>query len=248
MLLWPVWPPWTSRSIDQGLFRLGHGNCGQSWRPSQVGSHSSLQWRGKRGWSKCILGVLQEMFFSSEGFGLANKNISMSRAKIYCRMFCPKIFSVPRSDDTMSHLGAFVPQVSSFDARICGTWEGTTSEALGGYVQTIEFQTDCLNAKITVMGQTLGLTFQSWKPVPARVDFFPLDLFTGFFLCLSLTSKLRTLPAQFHMNCSVEPKQLNIQVMPKNDGQPPPAIPYIFEQLSRMKHPKQSGWSSCCDW
>lgn len=96
-----------------------------------------------------------------------------------------------RSDDTMSHLGAFVPQAGAFDARICGTWEGTTSEELGGYTQTITFNTDCLNAKITVMGQTLA--------------------------------------AQFRMNCSVEPKQLNIQVLPKDDGPPPPAIPYIFK-------------------
>ena len=65
---------------------------------------------------------------------------------------------VSRSDETMSHLGAFVPQAGSFDARICGTWEGTTSEELGGYLQTIEFETDCLNAKITVMGQILGIT------------------------------------------------------------------------------------------
>lgn len=56
----------------------------------------------------------------------------------------------------MSHLGAFVPEVGAFDARICGTWEGTTSEALGGYHQIIEFAPDCINAKITVMGQTLG--------------------------------------------------------------------------------------------
>jgi hypothetical protein len=64
-----------------------------------------------------------------------------------------------RSDDTMSHLGAFVPQAGAFDARICGTWEGTTSEELGGYTQTITFNTDCLNAKITVMGQTPGEKF-----------------------------------------------------------------------------------------
>mmetsp|Transcript_70353 Transcript_70353/g.115681 ORF Transcript_70353/g.115681 Transcript_70353/m.115681 type:complete len:727 (-) Transcript_70353:60-2240(-) len=96
-----------------------------------------------------------------------------------------------RSDDTMSHLGAFVPQQSAFDARICGTWEGTTSEELGGYTQSISFDNDCLNAKITVMGQTLA--------------------------------------AQFRMNCSVEPKQLNIQVLPKGDDPPPPAIPYIFK-------------------
>lgn len=96
-----------------------------------------------------------------------------------------------RSDDAMSHFGAFVPQIGAFDARICGIWEGNTSEALGGYLQTIEFDTDCINAKITVMGQTL--------------------------------------PAQFHMNCAVEPKQLNIQVLPTGDGPSPPAIPYIFK-------------------
>ena len=70
----------------------------------------------------------------------------------------------------MSHFGAFVPQIGAFDARICGIWEGNTSEALGGYLQTIEFDTDCINAKITVMGQTLIIEYRniskqskSWK-------------------------------------------------------------------------------------
>lgn len=70
----------------------------------------------------------------------------------------PLRFAAARSDDTMSHLGAFVPEVGAFDARICGKWEGTTSEALGGYRQIIEFEPDCINAKITVMGQSLGET------------------------------------------------------------------------------------------
>lgn len=66
-----------------------------------------------------------------------------------------------RSDDAMSHFGAFVPQIGAFDARICGIWEGNTSEALGGYLQTIEFDTDCINAKITVMGQTLIIEYRN---------------------------------------------------------------------------------------
>ncbi|CAK9091366.1 unnamed protein product [Durusdinium trenchii] len=94
-----------------------------------------------------------------------------------------------RSDETMSHLGAFVSD-HSFDARICGLWEGKTSETLGGYTQQIEFEMDCRSAKVTVLGQTLN--------------------------------------ARFSMNCSVEPKQLNIQVIPTS-GTVPPMIPYIFK-------------------
>lgn len=55
----------------------------------------------------------------------------------------------------MSHLGAFVSD-HSFDARICGLWEGKTSETLGGYTQQIEFEMDCRSAKVTVLGQSLG--------------------------------------------------------------------------------------------
>ena len=46
----------------------------------------------------------------------------------------------------MSHLGAFaaekVAPLQAFDARIAGVWEGTTSKALGGYRQRIEFHND----------------------------------------------------------------------------------------------------------
>ncbi|CAK9045446.1 unnamed protein product, partial [Durusdinium trenchii] len=41
-------------------------------------------------------------------------------------------------------------------------------------------------------------------------------------------TQLRTLNARFSMNCSVEPKQLNIQVIPTS-GTVPPMIPYIFK-------------------
>ena len=109
------------------------------------------------------------------------------------------VWGQSQSDCTMSHLGAFVHfdelgQMGGFDARICGLWEGTTSEELGGYMQRIEFDTDCIHAKISIMGQTLNATFR--------------------------------------MNCSVEPKRLDIEVLPSNtDMAPPPPIPYIFKLL-----------------
>jgi len=66
------------------------------------------------------------------------------------------------SDDALSHLGAMAEQEAAFlkgkvamDARLVGTWEGSTSHELGGYHQRIEFKNDCLNAEVTVMGQTL---------------------------------------------------------------------------------------------
>jgi len=63
------------------------------------------------------------------------------------------------SEETMSHLGAFIqPKVVgavAFDARIVGTWEGSVAKSLGGYHQRIEFQNDCLHANISVNGQTL---------------------------------------------------------------------------------------------
>ncbi|CAJ1418102.1 unnamed protein product [Effrenium voratum] len=99
------------------------------------------------------------------------------------------------SDETMSHLGAFMEKAAlgtvAFDARIVGAWEGTTSKALGAYSQRIEFQNDCIHASITVMGQTLE--------------------------------------GRFRMNCSTEPYQLDIEVLPKGSSCPPPAIPYIFK-------------------
>lgn len=49
----------------------------------------------------------------------------------------------------MSHLGAFADEKTPFqmgavpfDARIVGAWEGSTSKALGGYRQRIEFHHD----------------------------------------------------------------------------------------------------------
>ena len=48
----------------------------------------------------------------------------------------------------MSHLGAFATDKAGmaaavpFDARVVGVWEGTTSKALGGYRQRIEFHND----------------------------------------------------------------------------------------------------------
>ncbi|CAJ1404835.1 unnamed protein product [Effrenium voratum] len=99
------------------------------------------------------------------------------------------------SDETMSHLGAFMEKAAlgtvAFDARIVGAWEGTTSKALGAYSQRIEFQNDCIHASITVIGQTLE--------------------------------------GRFRMNCSTEPYQLDIEVLPKGSSCPPPAIPYIFK-------------------
>ncbi|CAE7230964.1 unnamed protein product, partial [Symbiodinium natans] len=100
-----------------------------------------------------------------------------------------------QSGRTMSHLGAFVNGFDElaqrgFDARICGAWEGVTSEVLGSYVQRIEFDTDCIHAKISIMGQVLN--------------------------------------AVFCMNCSAEPKQLDIKVISSGDAAPPP-IPYIFK-------------------
>mmetsp|Transcript_48549 Transcript_48549/g.113323 ORF Transcript_48549/g.113323 Transcript_48549/m.113323 type:complete len:726 (-) Transcript_48549:215-2392(-) len=91
--------------------------------------------------------------------------------------------------DKMSHLGAFA-EAPSVDARICGVWQGKTSESLGGYSQRIEVETDCYHASITVMGQTM--------------------------------------PALVHMNCAVEPKQLDISVVPTEGAPSPPTIPYIF--------------------
>ena len=107
-----------------------------------------------------------------------------------------------QSDRTLSHLGAFVQgfdelgQLGAFDARICGLWEGTTSEELGGYLQRIEFSNDCIHAKISIMEQTLEATFR--------------------------------------MNCSVEPKQLDIEVLPSGANLAPPPIPYIFKRLCFM--------------
>ncbi|CAK8995015.1 unnamed protein product [Durusdinium trenchii] len=68
------------------------------------------------------------------------------------------------SDETMSHLGAFAaektPFQAPFDARIAGTWEGTTSEKLGSYDQRIEFHNDCIHVSITLMGQKLEGRFR----------------------------------------------------------------------------------------
>ena len=59
------------------------------------------------------------------------------------------------SDDALSHLGAMAEQEAAFlkgkvamDARLVGTWEGSTSHELGGYHQRIEFKNDCLNAEV----------------------------------------------------------------------------------------------------
>mmetsp|Transcript_36520 Transcript_36520/g.85563 ORF Transcript_36520/g.85563 Transcript_36520/m.85563 type:complete len:732 (+) Transcript_36520:55-2250(+) len=94
-----------------------------------------------------------------------------------------------------SHFGAFMhgfdELTSAFDARICGMWEGTTSEELGSYTQKVEFNHDCKHAKISVMEHTLD--------------------------------------ARFRMNCSVEPMQLDIQVIPSGPEESPPPIPYIFK-------------------
>lgn len=93
-----------------------------------------------------------------------------------------------------SHFAAFpqgLDETSAFDARICGLWEGTTSEELGSYTQKVEFSHDCKHAKISVMDHTLD--------------------------------------ARFRMNCSVEPMQLDIQVIPSGADESPPPIPYIFK-------------------
>ncbi|CAJ1450288.1 unnamed protein product [Effrenium voratum] len=86
------------------------------------------------------------------------------------------------TDDTMSHLGAFAKTEErgvgnvAFDARIVGVWEGTTSKALGGYAQRIEFHNDCLHASITVMGQTLEARFRmdcSCEPAKLDIEVLP---------------------------------------------------------------------------
>jgi len=59
------------------------------------------------------------------------------------------------TDDALSHLGAMAEQEAAFvkgkvamDARLVGTWEGSTSHELGGYHQRIEFKNDCVNAEV----------------------------------------------------------------------------------------------------
>lgn len=82
------------------------------------------------------------------------------------------------TDDALSHLGAMAEQEAAFlkgkvamDARLVGTWEGSTSKELGGYQQRIEFKNDCLNAEVTVMGQTLPAHISmNCSVVPHRLD------------------------------------------------------------------------------
>jgi len=103
-------------------------------------------------------------------------------------------FQYPRSsasEESLSHLGAFaLLQKDESDTAIVGTWEGTVSNALGGYEQRIEFK-DERSVIITVMGQTLE--------------------------------------GRCKMDCSKEPAQLDITVLPKGTSCLPPPIPYIFK-------------------
>jgi len=46
----------------------------------------------------------------------------------------------------------------------------------------------------------------------------------------------QTMEARFRMNCSVEPCQLDIEVLPKGTSCPPPAIPYIFKFQNGSLH------------
>ena len=75
--------------------------------------------------------------------------------------------------------------------------------------------------------------FPSDQVLPGPTTLFQKDHMIPPARALSLgrtKTQLRTLNARFSMNCSVEPKQLNIQVIPTS-GTVPPMIPYIFKRL-----------------
>ena len=132
-----------------------------------------------------------------------------------------------------------------FDARIVGVWEGNTSKALGGYRQRIEFQNDtwhdfafCRNegalfgrelqaqdssAKTSSAQRMLSQHFQchffcDTSTVSHRTSRIFWNLSCQDCINANITVMGQTMDARFRMNCSADPCQLDIEVLPKGSS------------------------------
>ncbi|CAK9076405.1 unnamed protein product [Durusdinium trenchii] len=110
------------------------------------------------------------------------------------------------TDDTMSHLGAFADMKR--DAK---------TPFSGGF-----------DARIAGVWQ--GKTSKALGGYDQRIEFH------NDCIHAAVTVMGSTLDAKFRMNCSVEPWQLDIEVLPQGSSCPPPAIPYIFKFVEGALH------------
>ncbi|CAK9060266.1 unnamed protein product, partial [Durusdinium trenchii] len=106
------------------------------------------------------------------------------------------------TDDTMSHLGAFADNAAPLS---CG-----------------------FDARIAGIWE--GKTSKELGGYDQRIQFHN-DAQAKSMDCVkaNITVLGQTMDARFRVNCSVEPCQLDIEVLPKGSSCPPPALPYIFK-------------------